>query len=115
MAAEYSYKNFFNISEAMRIYNRLMPGPKFTLTDFNILCLVRSFNSSGSQFYMSNDQLADILLATEKTIRTSINRLCDAGLIKKELISSKGRYLTYQSDNVNTFIKEMKLIAQELR
>ena len=116
MAKEYNYKNHSRISEAMRIHNTIMPGPKFTLLDFNILCLIKSFHVSGKKFYISNDQLADQLLSSEKTIRSSINRLCDAQLIKKELIGGNrknGKYLIYQSDKVETFISEMRLAVPQ--
>lgn len=117
MAKDYNYKNYFRISEAMRIHNTIMPGPKFTLLDFNILCLIKSFHVSGKKFYITNDQLAKQFLSSEKTIRTSIDRLCAAQLIKKELIDGnrhKGRYLTYQKDKVDTFVNEMRLAEQEM-
>lgn len=117
MSKEYNYKNFPHIAKAMKTHNTLMPGPNFTLVDFNILCLVKSFHTSGKKFYITNDQLADQLLSTEKTVRTAIKRLCDAQLLKKELIDGnrlKGRYLIYQPNKVEIFIKEMQLAEQEI-
>jgi predicted transcriptional regulator len=93
-----------------------MLGDKFTLLDFNLLCLIKSFNSAGNKFYITNEQLANQLLTSEKSIRRSIDRLCASELIKKELINGKrnnGRYLIYLSDNVDTFIAEMRLAEQE--
>lgn len=84
MEKDYSYINYLNISEAMSKSNI-----KFTLLDFNILCLVESFNKSGQNFYMTNDQLAKIMLSCERTIRTSINHLCAAGLLKKQYTKGK--------------------------
>lgn len=110
MAKDYNYKNHFNISEAMNIHNTTVPGTKFTLLDFNILCLVKSFYKSGRQCYISNKQLAEQLLSHESTIRRSIDRLCDAQFLKKEYIGgnrNNGRYLIYQKDKVDTFIAEM--------
>lgn len=111
MSKNYTYKNYFNISEAMVTHNNTMPGPKFTLLDYNILCLVKSFHESKSKFYMSNEQLAAQLFSCEKTVRTSIKRLCAAGLLQKDYIDNnrlKGRYLTYQPDNVEKFITDMQ-------
>lgn len=111
MSKDYNYKNYFSISEAMKIYNTIMPGPKFTLLDYNLLCLVKSFNDSGNAFYMTNEQLAALFFSCEKTVRSSISRLCAAGLIKKELIDNnrlKGRYLIYQPEAMQKFISEMK-------
>lgn len=112
MVKDYNFKNYFSISEAMTISNAIMPGPKFTLLDYNLICLAKSFHEAGKQFYMTNDQLASLLFSCEKTIRSSINRLCAAGLLKKEFIDNnrlKGRYLIYQSDRINSFISEMKM------
>ena len=114
MSKDYNYKNYFNISEAMKIHNTIMPGPKFTLLDYNILCLARSFFEASQNFYMTNEQLAELFFSCEKTVRSSISRLCAAGLITKELIDNnrlKGRYLIYQSTNVQRFITEMHIAA----
>lgn len=112
MFKTYSYKNYFYIADAMRIYNSTKPDQKFTLTDFNILCMVRSLNDSGRDFYMLNDQIAKSLLVSEKTVRTSINRLCEHGLLKKEPFMHaqhrKGRYLIYQYEEVEKFVNRMR-------
>lgn len=117
MIKEYYYKNFPYIAEAMKIYNTTMPGPNFTLLDFNILCLIKSFHISGKKFYITNDQLAAQLLSSEKSVRRSIDRLCEAQLIRKELINGKrnnGRYLIYQPDKINAFISEMQLLKENI-
>lgn len=108
---DYNYKNYFRIAEAMRIYNSTAPEQKFTIIDFNILCMVRSFYINGQDFYMTNDQLARSLLSCKKTIKNSINRLCTQGLLKKELIGTnrkEGRYLIYQHEEVENFIARMQ-------
>lgn len=112
MGKTYNYQNHSYIGQAMQIHNSIMPGPKFTLLDYNILCLVKSFNETGNSFYMSNDQLAKELFSCEKTIRSSIKRLCEYKLLKKEYIENnrlKGRYLIYQEENVNKLVSEMKI------
>ena len=114
MPKDYNYKNYFSISEAMKIHNTIMPGPKFTLLDYNILCLTRSFFEASQSFYMTNEQLAELFFSCEKTVRSSISRLCATGLLKKELIDNnrlKGRYLIYQPINVQRFITEMRIAA----
>lgn len=110
MSKNYNYQNHFNISEAMQTHNTIMPGQKFTLLDYNLLCLVKSFYASGNDFYMSNDQLASLFFSCEKTVRTSINRLCSFGFLEKQNIDNnrlKGRYLIYKHENVERFINEM--------
>jgi predicted transcriptional regulator len=117
MARKSNYQNHSEISEAMRIHNTIMPEPKFTLVDLNLLCLVKSFHAANRQCYITNEQLAGLLLSSEKTIRRSIDRLCEAKLIRKELINGKrnnGRYLIYQADKVDTFVHEMHLAEKEM-
>ena len=99
----------------MQTHNTIMPGPKFTLLDYNLLCLVKSFNETGNSFYMSNEQLAKELFSCEKTVRSSIKRLCEYKLLKKEYIENnrlKGRYLIYQEEAVNKLVSDMKIAAQ---
>ena len=111
MNKTYSYKIYPYIAEAMKTHNTIMPGPRFTLTDLSILCLARSFHDSGQKFFMTNEQLAQYMLSTDKTIRTSVDRLCDAGLLKKKYMTgakSKGRYLIYNTKKVDAFVEEMR-------
>ena len=111
MSKDFHYKNYYSLNEAFQIYNNIMPGEKFTLIDYNILSLARSFHDSGQKFYMSNDQLAVMFYACEKTIRTSINRLCKFGFIAKQNIDNnrlRGRYLIYNQENVQAFINSMQ-------
>ena len=115
MGKNYNYQNHSYIAQAMQTHNSIMPGPKFTLLDYNILCLVKSFNETGNCFYMSNEQLAKEFFSCEKTVRSSIKRLCEHGLLKKEYIENnrlKGRYLTYQEDAVQRFVSEMECASR---
>jgi hypothetical protein len=110
MAKDFHYKNYYSLNEAFQIYNNIMPGERFTLIDYNILSLARSFYDSGKDFYMSNDQLAAMFYACEKTIRSSINRLCTFEFLTKQNIDNnrlKGRYLIYNATKVQTFIGQM--------
>lgn len=109
MKQNYSYRNYPYIGKAMKDHNNITTGTKFTLMDFNILCFVKSFHDAGQKFYINNEQLANSLVSCEKTVRTSINRLCKFGFITKEYIHNSkfnGRYLTYNDQAVNKFIEE---------
>lgn len=111
MFKDFHYKNYYSLNEAFQIYNNIMPGEKFTLIDYNILSLARSFHDSGQKFYMTNDQLAAMFYACEKTIRSSINRLCKFGLLEKQNIDNnrlKGRYLVYHQEQVQAFVDRMR-------
>lgn len=114
MTKTYNYRNYSNISEAMHINNTIMSSPKFTLLDYNILCLVKSFHDANKPCYMTNEQLAKHLLSGERTIRYSIDRLCAQNLLSKSFKDGnrlKGRILTYEKDNVDLFISNMLLAA----
>ena len=106
MKQTYNYRSYPYIAQAMKVHNETRSGPRFTLLDFNILCLVKSFHDARMPFFMSNDQLANQLISCEKTIRTSINRLCKAEFLKKES-KPRGRCLTYQAEKVTAFVEEM--------
>ena len=107
MPKDFYYKNYSSINTAMQTHNSIMPGETFTLIDYNLLCLAKSFYDSNQQLYMTNEQLAAQFFACEKTIRNSINRLCRFGFLKKEKIF-KNRYLVYQPQTVEKFILDMK-------
>ena len=99
----------------MQTHNLIMPGSKFTLLDYNIICLVKSFNETGNCFYMSNEQLAQEFFSCEKTVRSSIKRLCEHNLLRKEYIDNnrlKGRYLIYQDDQVQRFVSDMDIASR---
>lgn len=117
MAEEHYYKLDLKIGEAMKIHNDIMPEDKFTLLDLNILCHAKSFHEKGYTLYMTNKQLGDCLFATEKTVQTSVNRLCAAGLLTKEYTYKKNevtkkvarkRKLIYQADAVQRFMSLLK-------
>lgn len=99
------------LGNAMKIHNNIIPEDKFTLLDLSILCLARSFSNTGNKFYMTNKQLGDYLMATEKTVQTSINRLCAAGFILKEQFYAFGikkRNLVYNAQAVQNFVSKMQ-------
>ena len=111
MKNDYNYKNYFSISDAMYTNNTVMLGTKFTLLDYNLLCLIKSFYDANKKFYMTNDQIAKHFLSSERTVRYSVERLCKNNFISKENIDNnrlKGRYLIYQEKNVQEFVKRMQ-------
>lgn len=102
-----NYRNYPIIAEAMKAHNNTMPGVKFNLIDYNILCLVKSYNDAGNTFYMSNEKLGDQLISCEKTVRVSIKRLCDAGLITKHK-KPGSRILILNESNLEEFLADME-------
>lgn len=116
MGKDFHYKNYFSINNAMHISNNIMTTEKFTLLDYNLLCLVKSFYDSKQKFYMTNEQLAKTFFASERTIRYSIDRLCKYKLLHKEFIDNnrlKGRLLIYQADEVERFVASMQIAAEK--
>lgn len=105
--SKYNYNISTEITCAMSKHNKIMPGPRFNAIDGNILNLVRSFARTNTKFYMSNKQLAEIMIADPSTIQRSIDRLIAAGFLKKEIlyISSKPqRLLLYQTEAVQKLL-----------
>lgn len=110
MNKNYYYKNYPEIAQAMKTHNTIMPGPNFTLTDFNILCIVKSFNDAGQKCFMTNEQFANQLLATDRTVQSSIKRLCASELLEKKYIKNNifnGKCLVYNSQKLNEFVTNM--------
>lgn len=105
--SKYNYNISTDITCAMSKYNKIMSGVRFNIIDGNILNLVRSFARTNTKFYMSNRQLAEIMIADPSTIQRSIDRLVSLGLLKKEIIyvgPKPQRLLTYQKDAVQQLL-----------
>lgn len=103
----YNFSISTDITAAMSKYNKTMPGSRFNTIDGNILNLVRSFARTGTKFYMSNKELAEIMIADPSTVQRSIDRLIAVGLLSKEIayIGSKSyRFLTYQEKAVKELL-----------
>ena len=100
---EYNYNISTNITRAMSKHNKIMPGTRFNTIDGNILSLVRSFHCTETKFYMSNKELAEIMIADPSTIQRSIDRLLVTGLLTKEVTyinARPQRLLIYQPEAV---------------
>jgi hypothetical protein len=106
--SKYNYNISAEITCAMSKHNKIMPGSRFSTIDGNILSLVRSFARTDTKFYMSNKQLAEIMIADPSTIQRSIDKLITAGLLTKEIIyigPKPQRLLTYQEDAVKKLLE----------
>ena len=105
--SKYNYNISTEITCAMSKHNKIMPGSRFNTIDGNILSLVRSFARTDSKFYMSNKQIAEIMIADPSTIQRSIDKLIAAKLLTKEIIyvnAKPQRLLTYQHDAVQALL-----------
>lgn len=111
MPKQYNYQVHSNIMKALKRSNDIIPGSKFTTLDGNILCMVKSFSDSGYDFFMSDKELAEVNITSEKTIQRSLKRLCEAGLLKTKdeyYGFKRSRHITYQPEAVQ------RLLDQEL-
>lgn len=109
MSKHYTYQIHSNIMKALKRSNDIIPGSNFTTLDGNILCMVKSFSDSGYCFYMSDKELAEANITSEKTIQRSIKRLCTAGLLQTKEDYSTGkrrRHLIYQHDAVQALLDQ---------
>lgn len=105
MTKDFHFKIYSSLLAAAHINNTTMTDEKITMLDCNILSLIRSFHDSGKQFYMTNEQLAKTFLTSERTIKTSLNRLYWRGFIKSQ--GTKKRILVYDADEVDQFVNKM--------
>jgi DNA-binding MarR family transcriptional regulator len=104
----YNYNMRTDITRAMSKHNKIMAGPRFNSLDGNILNLIRSFSESNAKFYMSNKELAEIMIADPSTIQRSIDRLIAVGLVTKEIIyiaAKPQRLLAYQSEAIQKLLE----------
>ena len=103
----YNFNIQTQITKAMSKHNKIMTGPRFNTLDGNILNLIRSFSETESKFFMSNKELAEIMIADPSTIQRSIDRLIAVGLVTKEIIyvgAKPQRLLTYKADAIKQLI-----------
>ena len=107
----YSYLIYTDINRAMNQYNKnrsnIGPNSRLNITDANILSIIKSFSESGTNFFMSNKELAEITISDASTVQKSINKLIGLGLLQKENYyegNRPKRVLLYQSDAVKNFL-----------
>ena len=95
----------------MSIYNKTQSKIRFTTLDATLLNLIRSFSETKTEFYMSNKELGQILIADPSTIQRSIDKLVDSALIKKQVVyvnNRPKRVLSYQTDKVGELLGELR-------
>lgn len=103
----YNFNVQIDITKAMSKYNKIMLSPRFNTLDGAILNLIRSFSEANTRFFMSNKELAEIMIADPSTIQRSVDRLIAVGLVKKEIIyysAKPQRLLTYQPETVKKLL-----------
>ena len=95
----------------MSIYNKTQSKIQFTTLDATLLNLIRSFSETKTEFYMSNKELGQILIADPSTIQRSIDKLVDSALIKKQVVyvnNRPKRVLSYQTDKISELLGELR-------
>ena len=106
----YNFNVHTDITRAMSHYNKTQSKIRFTTLDATLLNLVRSFSDSKTEFYMSNKELSQILIADPSTIQRSVDKLVDTKLISKKItyVNNKPkRILSYQEDHVGELFGEL--------
>lgn len=102
MSSKYYYNYQCNIAKAMQEYNAKTSSKHFGLIDAHILSLIKSFCDSKQSFYMTNTEIAKIMLVSECTVKRSIDKLHKLNLIKKESLGKRtfdGRHIAYCADS----------------
>ena len=104
MAKDYTFKIHTNIIRALKAYNEMHPTTTFSTLDMMILCLVKSFADSKTDFFMSVKEIANITLSSESTVHRSLKRLCSAGLLERKKDKSNKYILIYKDEAVKKLI-----------
>lgn len=111
----YNFNVRTDITKAMSNYNKTQSKVRFTTLDATLLNLIRSFYDSKTEFYMSNKELGQILIADPSTVQRSVDKLVDAKLIIKKVIyvdNRPKRILAYQKDSIKDVLKVGELFGE---
>lgn len=106
----YNFNVRTDINRAMSVYNKTQSKVRFTTLDATLLNLIRSFSETKTEFYMSNKELGQILIADPSTVQRSIDKLVDSELIEKQVVyvnNRPKRVLFYQKDKVGELLGEL--------
>ena len=98
---------YSNILYAINTHNNIIPGDKLTIYDGVLICLIKSFQDNGKQFFMSNKELSCLFSANESTIQRSINKLTKMGLLHSEkqyFGQLPRRYLSYDKNKLQELL-----------
>jgi predicted transcriptional regulator len=112
---DYNFRMYTNITKAMNNHNKIMTGPRFNTLDAAILNLIKSFKDSNTSFFISNKELGEIMVADPSTVQRSVDRLANAGLIKKENIyvgNKPQRRLIYMPEATEQFLKSYMAVIK---
>lgn len=104
LTKNYTFKIHTNIMRALKAHNEISPGSSFTTLDMMILCLVKSFTDSKTDFFMSVKEIANITLSSESTVHRSLKRLCAAGLLERKKDKSNKYILIYKDEAVKKLL-----------
>lgn len=88
-----------SIATAMNTYNKTYHG-YFIVTDFLVLSAI----ASGT--YTTDNDLARRTMTSERTIKRSINKLCEFGILEKHIIQNHIKTLTMNQAALNAFINQ---------
>ena len=113
----YNFNIRTDINRAMSIYNKTQSKIRFTTLDATLLNLLRSFSETKTEFYMSNKELGQILIADPSTVQRSIDKLVDIKLVIKKVIYEDNRpkrILAYQKKNVEEVLRISELFGELL-
>ena len=111
----YNFNVRTDITRAMSHYNKTQSKIRFTTLDATLLNLVRSFSESKTEFYMSNKELSQILIADPSTVQRSVDKLVDLEFIIKKITyvnNRPKRILIYQEDNINEVLNVGELFGE---
>lgn len=86
--------NYMKTSEMLHAYSALRPECEFSTMDLSVLHIVMKYHKLHKPMSLTNNEMADVLFASEKTVRNSINHLCAAGIIEKHKIGNR-RYVEF--------------------
>ena len=87
-----------DIGTAMSNYNKLH-GRHFITIDSFIICALLS------DAYTTDQELAQLSMSSLSTVKRSINKLCNFGLINKHLSHTNQKTLTINEPQLHTFIR----------
>lgn len=111
----YNFNVRTDITRSMNAYNKTQSKIRFNTLDAILLNLIRSFSESNTEFYMSNKELAQIMVADPSTVQRSVDRLVDTDLIGKKVVyvnNRPKRVLSYQKDNVEEVLDVGELFGE---
>jgi hypothetical protein len=86
-----------DIGIAMSNYNKAH-GRHFITIDSFVMCVILS------DAYTTDHELAKLSMSSLSTVKRSINRLCDFGLIKKHISNINQKTLTVNQSSFDSFI-----------